>query len=154
MSTASDEPTGQHVAETEGGRRFCPATTKAGRVCGSPSLKADPDGFCWTHSPTLAEKRRESQRRGGTTTTKRRALLLGRIDFSDSAAVKAFREALTASALSGQMQAAPANGGLTAARDAEAAFVGQALEARLSALETALQALVERRSRQAGGEAV
>ena len=152
MSTASDEPTGRHVAETEGGRRFCPATTKAGRVCGSPSLKADPAGFCWTHSPTIAAKRQESQRRGGSTTTQRRALLLGRVDFHDSVTILAFRQALTSAVLTGQVQAARAGVAATIAQQAEAAFVGQALEARLSALETALQALVERRSRLVGSD--
>ena len=75
MSTATSEDIGEQKGQTEGARRFCTARTRAGRVCGNPSLRDDPGGFCWAHSPTIAEKRKEGQKRGGASTSARRALL-------------------------------------------------------------------------------
>jgi uncharacterized protein YceH (UPF0502 family) len=68
------------------------------------------------------------------------------VAFRDSAAVLAFREALTSAVLTGQVQAARAGVAAGIAKDAEAAFVAQALEARMDALEERLGALLGRRS--------
>ena len=64
----------------------------------------------------------------------------------------AFREALAAAVLTGQVHAARAGVALSAAKDAEAVFVGQALEARLEALESRIQGLIERRSGPGAGD--
>lgn len=127
--------------ETQGGRQFCSATTKAGRVCGAPVLR-DGLGFCWTHAPGLAEKRREAQRRGGSTTQKRRQLLMGRIGFRNAESILAFREALAAAALMGQVVPARGTLALAAARDAEEAWFKKQTRARLANLEERLAAFI------------
>jgi hypothetical protein len=98
------------------------------------------------HEPTKASERREAARRGGASTSSRRRLLLGRVSFDSVASIRSFREALTAAVLTGQVQAARAGVAAGIAKDAEAAFVAQALEARMDALEERLGALLGRRS--------
>jgi hypothetical protein len=137
-------------SETGDGRRLCSATSRSGRPCGAPCLRGE--DHCYMHSATTAEARRAAQRRGGVTTHARRALLLGRIDFTNAESILAFRQSLVAAVLTGQVVAQRASVALTAAKDAEAAFVGQALEARLDALEGRIQSLVERRFVPDGGE--
>ena len=140
MNETGNEATGGTKGEQSGGNGLCGASAKDGRPCRAPVLK-DGSGYCWMHSPATVEARQEAARRGGSSTSARRRLLLGRVDFSNSATILAFREALASSALTGQVAAARAGVALTAAKDAEGALFGQALEARLDVIEETLREL-------------
>lgn len=142
MTSATSEDIGGQREQTEGGRRFCTATTRAGRVCGNPSLKDDPGGFCWAHSPTIAARRREGQKRGGSTTSARRALLLGRLAFGDLGEIKQARQALAAAVIGGQVTPPKATVVAGLLRDAEGALIQYELADRMARLENDLGLLL------------
>jgi len=49
--------------------RRCKATTVAGPPCSAQPVRAD--GYCWWHSPALANERDEARRRGGSARSNR-----------------------------------------------------------------------------------
>ena len=143
MTSATSEDIGEQKGQTEGGRRFCTATTRAGRVCGNPSLRDDPGGFCWAHSPTIAEKRKEGQKRGGASTSARRALLLGRLAFGDMSEIKQARQALAAAVIGGQVTPPKATVVAGLLKDAEGALIQYELAAEVASLKQDVAALAE-----------
>lgn len=142
------------IGESVSGDGHCKARNKAGGPCRAPAMRGM--DYCLMHDPTESgvRRRKEMQTRGGATTTNRRKLLLGMIDFSSATSTRIFFETLARACLRGEVAPALARDTAAIAKEAVLVRQGEEAEARLSAVETALQALVERRPRQAGGEAV
>jgi hypothetical protein len=93
------------------------------------------DGYCFAHSPKLADKRRAAQAAGGRVTSERRALLVGIVSFDTPEAVRCFFEGLARAVLRGEVPPAKA---LAASQIGEAALrvkAGIELGERLDALE-------------------
>ncbi len=135
-----------------GADRQCQGLTKAGARCLFPAL-LDGSGHCFVHSPTTAAQRRAASRKGGLRTAQKRSALVGQIDFESPEGIRSFLEGLTVAAIT---EAIPSGRARDVAAIAEVALrvrAGAEAEARLDAIETALQRLVEKRSAQDGGSA-
>ena len=125
------------------------ATTRAGKRCRAIPLA---DGFCFAHSPTLAEKRRAAQAAGGRAISERRRLLVGIVSFDTPEAVRQFFEGLARAVLRGEV---PPQKALAASAIGEAGLrvkAGIELGERLDSLESRIQGLVERRFGPGAGE--
>ena len=126
------------VIGIEGAGQFCKATTRAGKRCRAIPLA---DGFCFAHSPTLADKRRQAQAQGGRVVAERRKLLVGQIDFGSGEAVRLFFESLARAVLRGELPSGRARDCASIAQMALAVRRGAEVEERLAELERLVAAL-------------
>jgi hypothetical protein len=132
-------------SETGGARVRCTARTKAGYTCGGWSVIGDPDGFCWSHSQRLADKRKAGQRRGGQVTSNRLRALTGLIDFESARGPNRFREALCVSVVRDQMASGKARDLSAIVKDAEDSRRAVDFDDRLSALEAQIGDALQQR---------
>jgi hypothetical protein len=63
----SADKTGDEKEETPAEVKLCKGTKKNGGPC---TVKASADGYCFAHSPALAEKRKEAREKGGFNSSK------------------------------------------------------------------------------------
>ena len=123
----------------------CTAKNAAGSPCSATPVRAD--GYCWWHSPALAEERDAARRRGGAARSNRaraRKQLAG--DVRDMTDVKARLMVALVKVEAGELDPGPANAMANLAR-AIATVAGVAdFELQLAQLRRDLAALADERS--------